>query len=577
MANARVLIGDFQDVTGGSLYVDLPALVDGRALITGNSGAGKSRLLRRLVEQAFGKVQIIVLDPEGEFSTLREKHGFVLAGRGGEMPAEPRAAALMARRLMDLQASAVLDLYDLKIPQQREFGRIFFESLMELPRDQYRPVLVVIDEAQRFCPERGSGEAESTEAMITLMTQGRKRGLCGIPATQRLSMLHKDAAAQATNNFIGRTTLDVDQKRAAAVLGISSAAERVALRDLPLGVFLAYGPALSASGVVRFRGGEVFTTHPKAGQRHTLRPTATPEAIQKLAAELKDLPQQAAEEIRTLQAAQSKVRELERELRAAKKAQPVAAPAPPPKVVEKAILKDVQIKRLEVLAGKMEGWYGKAQATSGEAGRLASEIVRALAAAKQTQSPVAAAPHAPQNPGQFAARQARQLLAAGAFDTGEPLTAYAAGLLETIARRHPLKLRRLQVATLAGRKPRSSAFDLAMSQLAKRSLIEADRDGLYQLTPSGLQAAGSVVAEAAETPEQLRDRWKKALPGYERCLFDTLLEVHPAPLSREELSRQSGKSSTSSAFDLALSNLKKNGLTAVDPEGFLTLAEELFG
>ena len=235
-----IVLGQLPD--GGALRVNIPTLVDARALITGNSGAGKSRLLRRLAEQAFGKVQQIIIDPEGEFATLREKHDFLLAGRGGEVPAEPRAAALLARRLMELRASAILDLYDLRLDEQRLFVKLFLESLLELPRDQYRPVLVMVDEAHRYVPEAGHGEAQSTAAVTALMSQGRKRGLCGILASQRLSKIGKDAAAEAANAFIGRTTLDTDQKRAADALGISKG-QAVALRDLENGFFHAYGPA----------------------------------------------------------------------------------------------------------------------------------------------------------------------------------------------------------------------------------------------------------------------------------------------------------------------------------------------
>jgi DNA helicase HerA-like ATPase len=69
---------------------------------------------------------------------------------------------------------------------------------------------VILDEAHIYCPERGSGDSESTEAVISLMSQGRKRGYAGIIATQRLSKLHKDAAAEANNVIIGRTWLDAD-------------------------------------------------------------------------------------------------------------------------------------------------------------------------------------------------------------------------------------------------------------------------------------------------------------------------------------------------------------------------------
>jgi DNA helicase HerA-like ATPase len=63
------------------------------------------------------------------------------------------------------------------------------------------------------------------------MSQGRKRGFAGIIATQRLSKLHKDAAAEANNVIIGRTWLDADQVRAGDALGLSKA-DRLKLRDV---------------------------------------------------------------------------------------------------------------------------------------------------------------------------------------------------------------------------------------------------------------------------------------------------------------------------------------------------------
>jgi uncharacterized protein len=62
------------------ISIDLPKLIVSKLLAVANSGGGKSWLIRRIVEQSFGKVQIIILDPEGEFSTLREKYDFILCG-----------------------------------------------------------------------------------------------------------------------------------------------------------------------------------------------------------------------------------------------------------------------------------------------------------------------------------------------------------------------------------------------------------------------------------------------------------------------------------------------------------------
>ena len=137
---------------------------------------------------------------------------------------------------------------------------------------------MILDEAHIYCPERGSGEAESTEAVISLMSQGRKRGYAGVIATQRLSKLHKDAAAEANNVIIGRTWLDADQVRAGDALGLSKA-DRLKLRDVGQGEFYAFGPALGQPGVVHFRSDRVRTTHPRPGERHLLTAPAPSRAI----------------------------------------------------------------------------------------------------------------------------------------------------------------------------------------------------------------------------------------------------------------------------------------------------------
>lgn len=88
------------------IYLNLDKLIESRLLIQANSGGGKSWAIRRLIEQSFGKVQIIVIDPEGEFTNLRQKYSFVFAGKGGDAPVESRSAFLLARRLLELKDSA---------------------------------------------------------------------------------------------------------------------------------------------------------------------------------------------------------------------------------------------------------------------------------------------------------------------------------------------------------------------------------------------------------------------------------------------------------------------------------------
>jgi uncharacterized protein len=170
-----------QIIGGGKLELDLPMLADTRLLIQANSGGGKSWLLRLIAERA--AIQTIVLDNEGEFASLREAVDVLLVGGSGELPANPRHAALLARRLLEFKVSAVVDLYELKLAERRRFVKLFLESLIHLPRELWRPTLIILDEAHIYSPERGSGEAESTEAVVSLMSQGRKRGYAGVIAT----------------------------------------------------------------------------------------------------------------------------------------------------------------------------------------------------------------------------------------------------------------------------------------------------------------------------------------------------------------------------------------------------------
>src|ERR1700760_517932 len=104
-----------QWVTGGPMKLDVDRLLLTRMLVQANSGNGKSWLLRRLFEATAGLVQQLIIDPEGEFATLREKHDLIIvAAHGGDALAHPKTAELLARRLLETHASAVLDISDLK-------------------------------------------------------------------------------------------------------------------------------------------------------------------------------------------------------------------------------------------------------------------------------------------------------------------------------------------------------------------------------------------------------------------------------------------------------------------------------
>lgn len=232
--------------SGAAICLDMEELLATRLLVQGNSGSGKSHLLRRLLEESAGVVQHIVIDPEGDFVTLAEPFGHVVIDGAAFVGAE---ISRLGTRIRKHRASVVLALEGLEIEAQMRCAAQFLSALFDAPRDQWYPALVVVDEAQLFAPAAAgevSDEARrlSLAAMTNLMCRGRKRGLAGVIATQRLAKLAKNVAAEASNFLMGRTFLDIDMARAADLLGMERRqAEQI--RDLERGHFLGLGPAIS--------------------------------------------------------------------------------------------------------------------------------------------------------------------------------------------------------------------------------------------------------------------------------------------------------------------------------------------
>src|SRR6478736_10448663 len=134
---------------GTSVHLDIEELLASRLLVQGNSGSGKSHLLRRLLEQSAGLVQQVVIDPEGDFVSLGESFGHVAIDGAAYGEAE---IAAIAARVRAQRASVVLNLEGLEVNAQLCCAGTFLNALFDAPRDLWYPALVVVDEAQLFAP-----------------------------------------------------------------------------------------------------------------------------------------------------------------------------------------------------------------------------------------------------------------------------------------------------------------------------------------------------------------------------------------------------------------------------------------
>lgn len=564
-----------QDDSYAIVTIDVARLIETRMLVQANSGGGKSRTLRRIFEQTYGHVQHIIIDWDGEFHTLREKFDYVLAApHGGEAVASIASASLLARRLLELGTSAIVDISELG-PQRIKFVRLFIESLMVAPRDLWHPVLIGIDEAHRFAPEAPTtkDEYECAAALVALMSDGRKRGFCGLLATQRISKLDKNAAAECNNLLIGRASLDLDIRRAAGVIGMSVKDAKDALPHLAAGEFFVVGPALTPT-VERISMGSVVTTHPTAGTGGGP-PTPPRKKALAILAKLADLPAEAEEELKTTEQLRAKVRELEGKLKAAPDGSARAREGYAIGLAEAA--RDLEAEKnwngvLEILLDDvtkdLDKSIAQAQAlveTLHDArnlipNRLEDEAGKVTDRAGRTKA-VASAIRAT---GGIPVEVARQVESRG--DDGMP--AMQRAMLTALAQRGPLTKAKLLVFTGYSR---GGATSKAFAEIAANGWVEGQ--GFLQITSDGKRALGRW--EPLPTGAALRAKIIGELADMERKIFDVVCQSYPQSVAKQDVLYHTGYA-RGGATSKAFAYLVGHDYLVADGPGRLVAPKDLF-
>lgn len=528
-----------------SVRLDLGKLIATRALVCANSGAGKSYLIRKIVEGALPTIPTIILDREGEFATLREHFDVALIGPGGEAACAVATAAKLARRLIEMQISAVIDLSDLAMADKRRFVRLFLESLIALPRELWHPTLIVIDEAHQFAPESGR-EAESLPAVVALMDQGRKRGFGTILATQRLAKLHKDAAAEANNIFVGRFAQDVDLKRAGELLGFSGREPLNAIRTSDPGLFYALGPALVEPGVERFLCGPVKTTHPDPQHRHAVKPPQPSRKILAVAGELADLKAQVEAEANELETLRAKVREQAATI--AKLGKPAAAPSVDRAALEEASrgAQHAERKRrinecdleLVKISAAIERW------------RERNARMLAVISDRPPRSDAEALAIRPASAPRRAAKTVR-VVGRTALDSrrGAKWT-----ILTALVQHGPLDRRSIGLLTCLV--STAGSFGNVLGELKGLGWIRHRPDGTFEAMAAGVEALGDYTP--LPTGNALVAAWRKKFGGGTLKMFDAL--VTNGPMTRAELGRVTGLEHSAGSFGNNLGAMRKQGV-----------------
>lgn len=569
--------------------MDLSKLISGKLLVQANTGSGKSWAIRRILESSSGEIQHIILDTEGEFATLREKFDYVLIGKGYDIAADPKTAALMALRLWEEGVSAIVDLYELTPWERQMFVKNFVDAMVNAPKKLWRPVLLVIDEAHEYAPENDKNE--TGRSLHLLASKGRKRRIGVIFATQRISSLSKNVVAACKNKLIGQASLDIDIKRSAGELGFTSKDDMRTIRDLEPGEFYAFGPAISKD-IIKVKIGPVITSH---GDEAIAVGKVAPASnkIKNALAKLADLPQEAEREANTIADYKSQIAVLKTQLRQF----PQKNVETDPKAIEKAVslalenqVKDFERERTEWK--KLVKWFdvgliqfSKIFATSKRPAVNPIEFKKYIYSGDMRvktgngigQDAVMFVPNnfkiIPEH------NKPRGILAINPdmISGLEKLPRAEQKIINALAWFESIGLQILEkaaVAFMAGYSVGSGGYNNACGALRSKGLVIYPNGGEIALTDEGRRLA--IPPNIPLTQEELHRHVLNILPSAERKILQVLLSKYPEQVDSSELAIEAGYQPSSGGFNNAKGRLRTLALVEYPQAGKVKARPLLF-
>jgi DNA helicase HerA-like ATPase len=189
--------------------------------ILGNKGSGKSNILAVMVEEAHrGQVPFVFFDPNGDACSLRELgEDVVVIGDPGHDEAIRRAdyPLEVARRDPGSFIEMILKegynlVVDLTEGDNPEFSQLTFQALIN---EHFKragklrtPAFVFVDEAHQYAPQSNANklEKQSLRALGKVASDGRKRGMMLVVATQRPTYLSKRIIFGVNVRIFGKVT-----------------------------------------------------------------------------------------------------------------------------------------------------------------------------------------------------------------------------------------------------------------------------------------------------------------------------------------------------------------------------------
>jgi uncharacterized protein len=505
----------------------------------GNRGGGKSNGAAVAVEQTLDAgVPVVILDYVGIWASLRlERDGKtpskyqvpVLGGRHGDVALVASSGAVVAEALASCNASAIIDLSLFTKGDRCRFACDFAEAFFQAKKRAPGPVLLVLEEAQRYIPQRVQpDQARMLGAFEELAETGRNFGIGMLLISLRPQKLNKDVLNLADWLFAYRTNGVHERKALGEWVQEKGAEGRDDMADelpgLPCGTAIVWCPVRRIYG--RF----------ELPLKRTYDASATPIAAR---ADVKikplDLGKLAAAMSKAVEAAktndpralQAEVARLRRELAAKPSAspgpeRPVEVPVVPPEWKSAAATARETIAHFLPALERVDELLRD--------GLIALEKAEKLAPSLPLHHPRAI--HAPTTIALPARRHddrhaGRDTVAA---DVGS-LGAGARAVLIAVAQ-HEEGVTREQLTVLTGYK--RSSRDTYLQRLRSAGLV-VDRGEDIMATPDALAVLGDSF-RPLPTGAALLDHWRGRLSGGERVILDVVVGAYPKAIEREKIS-----------------------------------------
>ncbi len=489
---------------GKSIRISADDMMGRHIFVQGSTGSGKSYTTRKLTETWLAAgYPVLILDVEDEFHTLRSVYPEIvlIGGVGSDVPlAQPQAADLV-EAVVRSGVSAILQLHEFVEGDRQQIAADGLKRLMELPREFWGPLLVVIDEVRLFAPQQTS--PPSLERVNELLARGRKRQFTALIASQRAASVSKEALANVDTYIIGRTRAKRDHAAALHYLPFRpSDPEGRRIMNLGEGQFWVSG-SIFAEDPVFLKIDEPRSKHPESHSVQPRQGASGPEF------------QRALETLAGL---------------AAK-------------------------------AGSPHG-DGSQQGQPGTAGRELEELKQALerererrrAAEKEVKS-LRTRLHEIEQSGVVGFSENSVIPAA------PPLSDEAAQLLGVLAGSPRSEMTKPALAMMAGKTPRSQAFVRSLAELVSKDLARELSTGIRIAEAGGQMAEQPVMGSEFDA---CFDALHKGLDARERKALAALAVAHPRRIAREEVARFIGLTPGSRRLKPVLEKLAKRKLITVN-------------